>query len=135
MSILQSLVLCYYNYCPVVWHFIGTEDAKKIERVQYCALKFVYNDFKASYGMLGERSGLLLLYTRRVKLLLIEIYTMYYCISPRYLHNIIIKFDGILITRNNFRLNQPICFTSSYGFKLLSGMVVIRLCDCDARCF
>ncbi len=31
------------------------------------------------------------------------------------IHNIIAKPDGILITRNNFRLNQPICFTSSYG--------------------
>ena len=65
--------------------------------------------------MLRERSGLSLLYTRRVRLLLIEIYKMYNCIGPRYRHNIIANPNGILITRNNFRLNQPICFTSSYG--------------------
>ena len=65
-----SKCLFYYSHLyyvittvPVVWHFIGTEDAKKIERVQYRALKFVYNDFKAndfkaSHGMLRERSGL-----------------------------------------------------------------------------
>ncbi len=87
MSILQSFILCYYNYCPVVWHFIGTEDAKKIERVQYRALKFVYNAFTASYGMLREKSGLSLLYIPRIRLLLIEIYKMYTCIGPRYLHN------------------------------------------------
>ena len=79
----------------------------KIERVQYRALRFVYNDFKASYGMLRERSGLSHLNTRRIRLLLIEIYKMYHCISPQYLHNIIAKPGGILITRNNFRLNQP----------------------------
>ena len=38
---LQSFVLCYYNYCRVVWPFIGTE-VLKIERVQYRALKFMY---------------------------------------------------------------------------------------------
>ncbi len=48
MSILQSFVLCYYNYCPVEWHFIGTEDANKIKRVQH---RIEHNDFKASYGM------------------------------------------------------------------------------------
>ncbi len=108
MSILQTFILCQCNYCP------ATEDAKKIEMVQYRALKFAY-DFKASYGMLRERSGLSLLYTRCIRLLLIEIYKIYNCIGPRYLHNIIAKPDGILITRNNVILNQPICFTSSYG--------------------
>ena len=87
MSILQSFVLGYYNFCPVLWHFIGTEDAKKTERVQYRALNFANNDLKASYGMLRERSGLSLLYTRRIRLLLIEIYKMYNCACPRYLHN------------------------------------------------
>ncbi len=65
--------------------------------------------------MLREKSGLSLQYTRRIRLLLIEIYKIYNCIGLRYLHNIIAKPDGILITSNNFRLNQAICFTTSYG--------------------
>ncbi len=35
-----------------------------------------------------------------------------YCIGLRHLHKTRAKPDGILITRNNFSINQPICFNS-----------------------
>ena len=79
MCILQAFVLCFYNYCPVVWHFIGMEDSKKIEKVQYRALKFIFNDFKSPHSILREHSvwSLPLLYVQRIMVLLIEIYKMY----------------------------------------------------------
>ena len=62
MSILQAFVLSFYNYCPVVWHFVGMGDNKKMEKVQHRALKFIFNYFKSPYNILREQSGLPLLY-------------------------------------------------------------------------
>ncbi len=52
ICVLKAFVLSFYNYCPVVWHFVGMEDTKKIEKVQYRALKFVFNDFTSPYSIL-----------------------------------------------------------------------------------
>ena len=98
----------------MVWHFVGMEDTKKIEKVQYRALKFVFNDFTSPYSILREQSGLPLLYIQRIRLLLIEIYKMYNLLGPMYLHSILSKQANVTSTRNNLRVVQPICNTSTY---------------------
>ncbi len=115
ICVLKAFVLSFYNYCPVVWHFVGMEDTKKIEKVQYRALKFVFNDFTSPYSTLREQSGLPLLYIQRIRLLLIEIYKMYNLLRPVYLHSILSKQANVTSTRNNLRVVQPICNTSTYG--------------------
>ena len=67
MCILQAFVLSFYNYCPVVWHFVGMEDNKKIEKVQHMELKFIFTDFKSPYSILREQSCLPLLYIQRIR--------------------------------------------------------------------
>ncbi len=57
-------VICFVIITTLRWCGILLErkmhkkKKKKIEKFQGSALNFVYNDFKASYGMLRERSGL-----------------------------------------------------------------------------
>ncbi len=47
---MESFTLCYYNFCPILWHLYGVEDTRKMVRVQY-RLKCVHNysDFNAPY--------------------------------------------------------------------------------------
>ena len=33
-----------FNYCPLVWHFCGEGNTKKLEKIQERALRFIYND-------------------------------------------------------------------------------------------
>ena len=112
---LTGFCFSFYNYCPVVWHFVGMEDTKKIDKVQYRALKFAFCDFTSPYSILREQSGLSLLYIQRIRLLLIEIYKMYYLVGPMYLHSILSQQANMTSTRNNLRVVQPICNTSTYG--------------------
>ena len=48
-TILSSFIRSNFSYCPVVWMFSGQTNIKKLQLLQYCALKFVYNDFETSF--------------------------------------------------------------------------------------
>ena len=48
MSIFRCFVLSNFNYCSLVWNFGGAEYTSKMERIQFRALKFVYNDFNTT---------------------------------------------------------------------------------------
>jgi predicted nuclease of predicted toxin-antitoxin system len=38
-----------FNHCPLVWHFCGEVNTKKVEQIQERALRFIYEDYSASY--------------------------------------------------------------------------------------
>ena len=50
-------------------------DLRKIEKLQYKALKYVYNDFKSSYTDLRKRANHPLMYIERQRCILLEVYT------------------------------------------------------------
>ena len=39
----KSFIIAHFNYCPAVWHACGKVNTMKLEKIQYRALKFVYN--------------------------------------------------------------------------------------------
>ena len=40
----KAFVLSNFNYCPAVWHMCSSVNSNKLEKVQYRALKFVFNN-------------------------------------------------------------------------------------------
>ena len=46
-----------FNYCPLVWHFCGEVNTKKVENIQERALRFIYEDYSASYDELLSKSN------------------------------------------------------------------------------
>jgi hypothetical protein len=44
LTIYYSFILSNFNYCPLVWHFCGEGNTKKLEKIQERALRFIYND-------------------------------------------------------------------------------------------
>ncbi len=103
MHILQALGFSFFNYCHVVWHFVGMEDNKKIEqvRIRYRALEFVFNNsFKSPYSILREQFGLSLLYMQHIRFLLMELYKMYNLLRPIYLHDVLCRQANRMSTRN-----------------------------------
>jgi predicted nuclease of predicted toxin-antitoxin system len=37
------------NVCPLVWHFCGEVNTKKVEKIQEKALRFIYEDYSITY--------------------------------------------------------------------------------------
>ena len=72
MSIFRCFVLSNFNYCSLVWNFCGAEYTSKMERIQFKALKFVYNDFNTSYTELLARANLPTLQLHRKREILVD---------------------------------------------------------------
>ena len=49
-------------------------NLRKVEKIQYKALKFVYNDFTSSYADLRKLARRPLMYTERQRCILVEVY-------------------------------------------------------------
>ena len=84
------LPFCHFNYCPLIWHYCGLGDLKKTEKGSP-PLRFVFNDVHASYSDLSSRAGRPLLYIKRLKAVVTEVFRMHSIVSPAYNRSILIK--------------------------------------------
>jgi exonuclease III len=88
LLLFHSFILSYFNYCSVVWHFCDTTTTKYVEKIQKRALRFIYNDFKSTYGVLRQKSGISLVYIQRLRAILFEVHKSVNKIGPVYMHNL-----------------------------------------------
>jgi hypothetical protein len=107
MLIFKSFILSNFNYCPLVWHFCGCTNMKKLERIQYRALKFVFGS-DDSYEILLDRANLPSLNLGRIRKIAIETYKIINHYSPSMLHDMI-------VTRDNNRAFIPRRNTTRFG--------------------
>ena len=62
-------------------------NLRKVKKIQYIALKFVYNDFTSSYADLKKLACHHLMYTEKQRCILVEVYKCLNHISPLYLND------------------------------------------------
>ena len=89
LTIYYSFIMVNFNYCPLVWHFCGEVNTKKVEKIQERALRFIYEDCSASYDELLSKSKLPSLKVRRMRSLAIEVYKVINKGCPAYLQDLI----------------------------------------------
>ena len=87
----KSFVMSNLNYCPAVWHLCGVQNTKKIEKIQFRALKFVFSDYTSSYDDLLDRAKMPSLELRRLRTIAIEVYKAYNNLSPGYISELFIR--------------------------------------------
>ena len=107
-------------YCPPVWHFCGATNTKKLERIQFRALRFVFLDFESDNETLLDRAGLPTLELSRKRAILIDVYKNLTHQSPAFLWN---SYKPKLINyslRNANTLCTPHSKTTRYGLQSLT---------------
>ena len=72
MTKFRSFVLI--NYCSLVWNFCEAAHTSKMERIQFRALKYIYNDVSTSYKELLARANLPTLELHRKREILVEVF-------------------------------------------------------------
>lgn len=88
MAIFRCFVLSHFHYCALVWNFCGKTNAKKLERIQYRALKFVYQDFDSTYPELLGRADLPTLELSRNRSIVIEVFKSLNQLSPSFMWDV-----------------------------------------------
>ena len=111
LLLMQAFILSHFNFCSIIWHYCSMRDLRKIEKLQYKALKYVYNDFNSSYTDLRIMANRPLMYIERQRSILLEVYKCLNQISPRYLHDMF----EIKMMPYNLR-NESIVILPKYNF-------------------
>ena len=123
MSIFRAFILSltHFNYCALVWHFCGATNAKKLERIQWRALRFVFLDFTSDYATLLDRAGLPTLELARKREILVEVYKAVMHLSPPFMWDLFTpKFTNYNL-RNSNQLYIPHSNTTKYGLRSFSA--------------
>ena len=58
----------------MVWYFCNSNDMKKVEKLQYRSLKFVYNGCSLLYDVLRDKADVPLMYVHRLTVMMTEMY-------------------------------------------------------------
>ena len=112
----NAFVLSNLNYCPLVWHMCGVTDAKKVEKIQERALRFVFNDTSATYRELLCKAKKEVLYKQRVRQMLLEVYKVVNNTGPCFLNEVFNVKDIVYNLRNEIPLLIPSFKTKTYGY-------------------
>ena len=95
-------------------------DITNIEKIQYQALKYVYNDFISSYAILRSKAKRPLLYVERLRVLILEVFKAINKIGPQYMYDMF----KVKCNTHNLRLENTLVIpkynTIKYGKQSIS---------------
>ena len=89
--ILNSYILSYFDYCPLVWFISSAKSLKKVENLQKRAFRFLQNDYHSSYETLLNKSGKTTVYVRNLRNLFKEIFVSLNNPNPVFLKEVFIS--------------------------------------------
>ncbi len=122
IAIFNAFILSNFNYCPLVWMCCGKANVDRIERLQYRALKFVYNEFDESYETLLVSAKCKTLLVSRMQKLAIAVYKAINRLSPSYVNEMFRVNECNYNLRNPYPLEQKPFKTVTYGYRSFSYM-------------
>ena len=117
LSVYKSFIQSNFSYCPVAWLFCGRKNSNKLEKLQECAPRIVFDDFSSSYEFLCERANTLPLFLYRLRFLGIEMYKRIKETYSTYLNNLLCEQTSDYQLRDSGRLIQPKFNTFKFCFK------------------
>ena len=85
--LINSYIISNFNYCPLVWVFSNAQSVNEIENLQKRALRFLHDDFEASYKDLLSKGGVFYNEFRRSRTLCVEIYKTLNNLNPSFMNN------------------------------------------------
>ena len=102
------------NYASVIWMFCRKKDYLKIEKIQYKALKIIYNSNK-SYEALLTRNNEVSIHQKHLRALATEIYKSLADINPDFMKPYFIIKEMPYNLRNGCALILPSANSTYYG--------------------
>ena len=117
LNIYYSFIMSNFNYSPLVLHFCGKVNTKKIEKIQARALRFIYQDFSSSYDTFLGRSQLPSLKVIRLRAKALEAFKILNNQTSVYLSDVLIYKSHSYSFRCTNTVYIPQARTSTYGVR------------------
>ena len=104
-----------FNYCPLDWHFCSKTNTEKFEKIQYRALKIVFNDYVSNYATLLEKAQMPTFHISSLRYIAAEAYKCIYNLSPEYIRDLVELKQSVYNFRNENTARVPTVKTTAYG--------------------
>jgi hypothetical protein len=121
-AIYHAFIVSNLNFCPLVWHFCSKANTQKLEKVNYRALRFVFQNFNSSYEELLGKMKTCTLEVQRLRMVAMETFKILNGIGPVYLNDFIIEKQSVYAFRYNKILEVPRTRTVRYGTNSFSSL-------------
>jgi hypothetical protein len=97
----KTFILSNFNFCPVVWNFCSKTSARKIEKIQERALRFLTGYEISNYTLLLKETGYKTMHLSRMKCIVIEVFKCLYDLNPEFMN------DMFIVKETKFNLRDP----------------------------
>ena len=86
----KTFILSNFNFCPVVWNFCSKMSARKIEKIQERALRFLTDNYTLSYQELLLKTGSQTMLVNRMKCIAVEVFKCIYNLNPAFMQTMFV---------------------------------------------
>ena len=118
--IMNSFILCHFNYCPLIWMLCGKGSQEKLEKINERALRLAYSDYSSSYKDVLANSKETTIHVQSVRILALEVYKTLNNLNPVFMKDYFVP----KTTGYNLRLKNPLDIprarTTNNGIRSLS---------------
>ena len=130
LQLYKSFIMCHFSYCPLVWNMCGKTNNDKLERIQYRALKFIFEESVIDYCTLLNKAGLKSLEVNREIRAILEVFKCLHGSNPSYLCNMFsiksVKYNlrrDCVLTLINSRTNIGLHSFKQLGARLWNSLL------------
>ena len=89
MAVFRAFILSHLQYCPTIWHHCSMANAKKLDKIQERALRYVTSDYHSYYDSLLCQTKLPSLEEGRRQQIAIQTFKIINNLSPPYLQDLL----------------------------------------------
>ena len=113
--IVNTYILPYFLYCPLIWMFCRKKEINIINKVHKRALKTIYNDSSSSFEELLLHDNTVCFHKRHLQILMLEVFKSVKHENPLIIEELFEIKEQRHNLRNKFLLKIPPSKSKTYG--------------------
>ena len=123
--LINSFILCHFNYCPLIWLFCSKDSQQKLEKLNKRALRFALSDYSSSYDELLQKTKFTTVHIHSTRQLALEVFKTLHKLNPAFMKNNFIPKPSDCHLRMRDALYIPKVKSTRYGIKSLGFLGLI----------
>ena len=90
-TLINSFILCHFNYCPLVWLVCSKDSQQKLEKLDKRALRLALSDYSSSYSELLQKTKFATVHIHSIRQLALEVFKTLHNLNPAFMKNYFIS--------------------------------------------
>ena len=88
IPLMKTLILSYFNYCPLIWMFCSRKSNSRIDWIHERATRIAHYDYESTFEQLLIKNKTITSHKKNLQYLWIEIYKTFNGLNPPFMDEI-----------------------------------------------